>query len=80
MGHSPIPPYTDSYQKSYITGIIPRTMARRLAIFLKSQPVYLGNAMEKTNKMQWKAPGNNEERSLFGSSMGYKRGKKGVNY
>jgi hypothetical protein len=48
--------------------------------FLKSQPVYLGNAREKTNKMQWKAPGNNEERSLFGSSMRYKRGKKGVNY
>lgn len=25
-GHSPIPRYTDNYQKSYITGIIPRTI------------------------------------------------------
>lgn len=39
-GRSPIPHYADTYQKSYIAGIIPRKMAGRLADFLKNQPVY----------------------------------------
>jgi hypothetical protein len=39
-GRSPIPHYADTYQKSYIVGIIPRKMAGRLADFLKNQPVY----------------------------------------